>query len=268
MKVFKVIKSLSKNKATIGDTFMIETYERTITKITSLYVTLDNGKYYPKKMFNHWMRIARVVDTRDTQSVMKNLASKHREIETMIMRKEAKVKYDAKYRQPGINRMGVDTSMKMYIVLTGVGDTVKFYFSPTFKADAEDMELSYKSLHGTKYSAFAYGYYIQYKNNIALIGMHQFQDRNLSEKRQAFALKCLSKETIDTYKVNVRLYKDMFDMFNVQDKERKLLSSPKEKPKESKPEETKHWSGLSGDIATSSIDQAVDNMLTPDDFPF
>ena len=131
------------------------------------------------------------------------------------------------------------------------------------------MELSYKSLHGTKYTAFAYGYYIQYRNNIALIGMYPFKNRNLSEKRQAFALKCLSKETIDSCQVNVRLYRDMFDMFNVQDKERQLLSSPQEQPKESTPAENKHWSGLSGDIATNMIDQAIDNMCQDDDdFPF
>ena len=268
MKVFKVIESLSKNKATVGDKFMIEAYERTVTKITSKYVTLDNGKYYPRRLFNQWMRIAKIVDTRDTQSVMKNLASKHRETETMIMRKEAKVEYDAKYRQPAINRIGPDTMLKLYIVLTGVGNTTKFYFAPTFKADAEDLELSYQSLHGVGYKAFAWGYYIQHANDIALIGMHSFKDRNLSDKRKEFALHNLSKEFIGNSKINVRLYRDMFDMFNVQDKERKLLSSDSA-PEPSINTEPKHWSGLSGDIATSMLDQAIDNMCQDDDdYPF
>jgi hypothetical protein len=186
----------------------------------------------------------------------------------MIMRKEAKAIYDEKYRQPAINRMGNDTVLRKYIVLTGVGTTVRFYFSPTDKADAEDMELSYKSLHGTAYSAFAWGYYIQHGSDIALIGMNSYKDRNLSEKRQAFALDCLSKETIDNTRVNVRLYKSMFNMFNVQDKERELLSSPQESPKESEPVEKKHWSGLNGDIAQDMLDQGLNQMLDNDDYPF
>lgn len=268
MKTFKIIYSLSKNKANVGDKFKLDSGNREVVKITNRYVHLDNNKYYPVKMFNNWMRIALEIQKRDENSLIKKMKMDHLEQEIRIMRKEVKADYDAKYRQPGINRMGVNTSMKMYIVLTGVGDTVKFYFSPTFKADAEDLELSYKSLHGTKYIAFAYGYYIQHENNIALIGMHPFKDRNLSEKRQAFALKCLSKETINKCKVNVRLYKDMFDMFNVQDIESQLLSSTQEKPKESKQTEKRHWSGLSGDIATSMIDQAIDNMYQDDNTPF
>ena len=183
MKAFELVKTLSKNKATIGDVFVIEGAERTVTNITTQYVYLDNKKYFLKKMFNTWMRIAKAVATRDEQSNNKNLASRHREIDTMIMRKEAKAIYDEKYRQPAINRIGNDTVLRKYIVLTGVGTTIKFYFSPTNKADAEDMELSYKSLHGTAYSAFAWGYYIQESGSIALIGMHSYKERNLSEKR-------------------------------------------------------------------------------------
>ena len=265
MKTFKIIYSLSKNKANVGDKFKLDSGNREVVKITNRYVYLDNNNYYPVKMFNNWMRIALEIQKRDENSLIKKMKIDHLEKELRIMRKEVKADYDAKYRQPAVNRMGADTNLKLYIVLTGVGDTVKFYFSPTFKADAEDMELSYKSLHGTKYSAFAYGYYIQYKNNIALIGMYPFQNRNLSDKRKAFALACLKKETIDTFKVNVRLYQDMFDMFNIHDKERQLLSSSQEQPNQ---QEKKHWSGLSGDIATSSIDQAIDDMLAPDDFPF
>jgi hypothetical protein len=271
MKAFEPVKTLSKNKATIGDIFIIEGTERTVTNVTTQYVYLDNKKYYIKKMFNSWMRIAKTVATRDMQSEMKNLASKHRETETMIMRKEAKAIYDEKYRQPAINRMGVDTSLKMYIVLTGVADTIKFYFSPTFKSDAEDLELSYKSLHGTKYSAFAWGYYIQYGSDIALIGMNSYKERNVSDKRKDFAMNCLNKEVINNTKVNARLYNSMFNMFNVQDKERKLLSSPQESPKESKPVEQKHWSGLNGEMAQESVDQGLSQMLDDNDddgFPF
>jgi hypothetical protein len=260
---FEIIYSLSKNKASVGDKYKMEDGNRVVTKITKQYVYLDNNNYFPVKLFSTWMRISLDIQKRDEQSLIKKMKIDHRERESMIMRKEAKKEYDEKYRQPAINRMGVDTTLKMYIALTGVGQTIKFYFSPTAKADVEDLELSYKSLHGTAYSAIAWGYYIQHRNNIALIGMNQFQDRNLSDKRKAFALACLSKETIDNYKINIRLYNDMFDMFNVLEDERKLLSS------DSASKESKHWSGLSGDIATSMLDQALDNEYASDnDYPF
>jgi hypothetical protein len=268
MKTFKIIYSLSKNKANVGDKFKLDSGNREVVKITNRYVYLDNNNYYPVKMFNNWMRIALEIQKRDENSLIKKMKMDHLEKEIRIMRKEVKADYDAKYRQPAVNRMGVDTSLKLYIVLTGVGQTVKFYFSPTSKADIEDLELSYKSLHGTAYSAFAWGYYIQHANNIALIGMYQFQDRNLSAKRIAFSLACLNKETINNCRVNVRLYSDMFNMFNVHEQESKLLSSDSASIKSEQQTEKRHWSGLSGDIATSSIDQAIDDMLAPDDFPF
>lgn len=177
------------------------------------------------------------------------------------MRKETKAEYDKKYREPAINRMGIDTTLKLYIVLTGVADTIKFYFSPTFKADIEDLEASYKSLHGVKYSAFAWGYYIQHGSHIALIGMHQYKDRNLSDKRKAFAMQCLSKETVNDYRVIPHLYANMFDLFKAH-----VLSSPSES---TAPTEQRHWSGLNGDIAQDMVDQALDNDLQQDwDYPF
>lgn len=265
MKIFEPIKTLSKNKANIGDVFMIESAERTVVNVTTQYVYLDNNKYYMKKMFNQWMRIANAVKTRDHQSEMKNLSSRHREIETKIMRKETKAEYDKKYREPAINRMGIDTTLKLYIVLTGVADTIKFYFSPTFKADAEDLEASYKSLHGVKYSAFAWGYYIQHGSYIALIGMHQYKDRNLSDKRKAFAMQCLSKETVNDYRAIPHLYANMFDLFKAHVQEEQLLSSPSES---TAPTEKRHWSGLNGDIAQDMVDQGLSQMIDDDGFPF
>lgn len=269
MKEFQPVKTLSKNKATIGDVFIIEGTERTVNNITSQYVYFNNGKYYMKKMFNQWMRVANAVTARDTQSEMKNLASKHRELETSIMRKEAKAIYDKKYRQFAINRMGTDTTLKLYIVLTGVGSTIKFYFSPTFKANIYDLETSYKSLHGTKYSAFAWGHYIQHGQHIALIGMNQYLDRNLSDKRKAFAMDCLkNKSTMNDCKIHVNLYNDMFELFGAKAAESKLLSSSTESPK---PTEQKHWSGLNGEIAQDMVDQGLSQMLDDNDddgFPF
>lgn len=268
MKAFEPIKTLSKNKAGIGDVFIIEGAERTVINITTQYVYLDNGKYYMKKMFNQWMRIASAVRTRDHQSEMKNLSSRHREIETKIMRKETKAEYDEKYREPAINRMGIDTTLKLYIVLTGVAETIKFYFSPTTKADIEDLEKSYKSLHGVKYSAFAWGYYIQHGSYIALIGMHQYMDRNLSDKRKAFAMQCLKQETVNEYRVIPHLYANMSDLFNAHVEPKQLLSSTTATPKEPQPEK-KHWSGLNGDIAQDMMDTALSNEQNPeDDYPF
>ena len=205
MKAFEPIKTLAKNKASIGDKFIIEGGERTVARLTTQYVYLDNGRNFIMKMFNAWMRIATTVEKRDEQSLIRSKKIDHMVQEVSIMRKEAKAIYDEKYRQPAINRMEGNTSLKLYIVLTGVGNTTKFYFSPTFKATPEDMELSYKSLHGTKYTAFAWGYYIQHKGVIALIVMHEYKDRNLSEKIKNFALLCLRNESVNEFQVQVKL---------------------------------------------------------------
>jgi len=226
MKTFEPIKTLTKNKASIGDKFIIEGGERTVAKITTQYVYLDNGRYFIKKMFNTWMRIAASIEARDKQSLIRNMQIAHMVKETCIMRKEAKIIYDEKYRQPAINRMEGNTSLKLYIVLTGVGNTTKFYFSPTKKADPEDMELSYKSLHGTKYTAFAWGHYIQHDGVIALIGMNQYKDRNLSEKRKNFALLCLRNESVNEFQVQVKLYESMSELLGTNPCNRvELLSS-------------------------------------------
>ena len=269
MKTFQPVKTLTKNKASIGDKFIIEGGERTVARITSQYVYLDNGKYFIKKMFNAWMRIASAVEKRDEQSLIRSKKIDYMMQETSIMRKEAKAIYDEKYRQPAVNRIGEDTSLKLYIVLTGVGNTTKFYFSPTFKATPEDMELSYKSLHGTKYTAFAWGYYIQHQGVIALIGMHSYKERNLSEKRINFALTCLRNDSVNEYQVQVKLYKSMSELlgtnpYNVV----KLLSSTNQQPSDSKPK--KHWSGLNGEIAQDMVDKGLEQMYQDDDsdFPF
>lgn len=275
MKAFEPVKTLSKNKASVGDVFIIEGAERTVVNVTTQYVYLDNNKYFMKKMFNTWMRIATAVRTRDMQSEMKNLSSKHREIETMIMRKEAKTIYDEKYRQPAVNHIESNTTLNKYIVLTGVGNTVKFYLSPSSKADAEDLELSYQSLHGVAYKAFAWGYYIKHSGCIALIGMHSYKERNLSEKRIQFAIKCLEQETIDNYKMHVRLYPSLLNLFhsNPPAKETvQLLSSTPvtEFAKEIKEtsSETKHWSGLNGEIAQDMVDLGLNQMNDVDGDPF
>jgi hypothetical protein len=266
MKVFQLIKTLSKNKASVGDVFIIEGNERTVARITAQDVYMSNGTQYNKKMFNHWMRIDKAVELRDTQS--KKYKEKIDQIyeEVTITRKEAKRIYDEKYRQPAINRVNDNERLKTYIVLTGVGNTVKWYFSPTFKADADDLELSYKSLHGTKYCAFAYGFYIQYNNDIALIGMHSYKERNLSDKRKAFALECLKQTQINGHGIRVALYQNMAQIFDGEllDMKSRLLSSTTLKPKPS----NRHWSGLNGDIAQDMVDQGLSQMLENDDMPF
>lgn len=265
MKIFEPITTLAKNKVSVGDEFLINNKKQIVCQITNQFIYLDNGKQYIKKMFNEWLRISRAIKIRDEQSNNKNLTSRNREIETIIMRKEAKAIYDEKYRQSAINHMGADTTLKRYIVLTGVGTTIKFYFSPTFKTDFLDLETSYKSLHGVKYVAFACGYYIQHDNNIALIGMQSFLNRNLSDKRKAFALNCLDKECLENKTPVINLYNSINDLLQQNPQEKnELLSSPK------KSTEPKHWSGLNGDIATSQIDQQFDNTCREDqqDYPF
>jgi hypothetical protein len=278
-KEMKVVNTLSRNKASVGDIVVVDTVTCTVIEITKQYVHLTNGKQYPKKMFNSWIRLANHVKSQQKAAeTIRTNAKKYLE-DIKIMRKEAKAEYDAKYRQPSQSYYGQDTTLLPYIILTGVGETVKFYFSSTKKADPEDLEKSYQSLHGVGYKAFAHGFYIRENENIALIGINSFKGRNNSEKRIMFALKCLKNMAIDGKPFNVGLYKNLGQLLNfnkMSSENAKLLSSTpvstfaKElKETSSEPEEKKHWSGLSGDIATSSIDQAIDDMLAPDDdYPF
>jgi hypothetical protein len=269
MKAFKPIKTLTKNKASIGDKFIIEGGERTVARITTQYVYLDNGRYFIKKMFNAWMRIATTVEKRDEQSLIRSKKIDHMVQEVSIMRKEAKAIYDEKYRQPAINRMEGNTSLKLYIVLTGVGNTTKFYFSPTFKATPEDMELSYKSLHGTKYTAFAWGYYIQHEGVIALIGMHEYKDRNLSEKRKNFALLCLRNESVNEFQVQVKLYESMSELLGTNPCNKVKLLSSQVPVQASTQSEKPHWSGLNGEIAQDMVDKGLEQMYEDEsDYPF
>lgn len=266
MKVFQLVKTLSKNKATVGDVFIIEGNERTVAKITTTDIHMTNGTQYNKKMFNHWMRVDKLVEQRDEQS--KKYKEKIDQIyeEVTITRKEAKRIYDEKYRQPAINRVNSNECLKTYIVLTGTGATVKWYFSPTFKADAEDLELSYKSLHGTKYCAFAYGQYIQHGNNIAIVGINSYKDRNLSDKRKAFAFECLKQTEINGEKIHAIIYKSLDELFSGEllDIKSKLLSSPTIQPAST----NRHWSGLNGEIAQDMFDQGISQMLGDDESPF
>ena len=274
----KVVNTLSRNKASVGDIVVVDNVTCTVIEVTKQYVHLTNGKQYPKKMFNTWIRLGNHLKTQQKAAeTIRGNAKKYLE-DIKIMRKEAKAEYDAKYRQPSQSYYGKDTTLLPYIILTGVGETVKFYFSPTVKADEEDLEKSYQSLHGVGYKAFAHGFYIRQDENIALIGINSYKGRNNSEKRIMFALKCLQNTQVNGKKVNAGLYKNLGQLLNFNKMSKinaELLSSiptstfAKELKKTSSKPEKKHWSGLSGDIATSLIDQAIDNMLAPDDdYPF
>lgn len=229
----EILYSLSKNKTNIGDKFIIDGGNREVKKITKQYIHMDNGNYYPRNMFNRWMRIAQEIEKRDEQSVIRSEKTKHIEREAMIMRKEAKKIYDENYREPGINRMGNDTNLKLFIVLTGVGNTIKFYFSPTSKATPEELEMSYQSLHGVKYKAFSWGYYIQMNNVIALLGMYSYKEKNLSAKRIDLAMVHLNKEKINGERVQAKLYPSLLNLLHSHPapvNTSQLLSSPSEEP--------------------------------------
>lgn len=278
----KVVTTLSKNKASEGDIYVLDASTCTVTTISKQYVHLSNGKQYPVKMFNSWVRLAHQMKNlqRAAEGTRKN-AKKYLE-EIKILRKEAKKDYDEKYKQPSKDYPGSDTTLYPYIILNGVADTkVHFYFSPTKKADAEDLEKSFRSLHGLGFKAFAQGYYIRYKNTYALIGMSSYKNRNLSEKRIKFALHCLLNTKIDGEKVNVSLYKDLTQMLStgkMSAEMAKLLSSTpesefaKELKETSSEPEKKHWSGLNGDIAQDQVDVGLENMYRSDapedDYPF
>ena len=295
---FKIVSSLSKNKANVGDKFVIENGHRTVIEVTNKYVILDNKREYPVRWFNQWMRISSDMSLRESNSIKKSKAvhlkekeldnklrfkkddiAKQKALLTLYL-KEAKAVYDEKYRQPEMDRMGSDSTLKRYVCLTG-GKEIRFYFSPTFKADVEDLELSYRSLHGPEFKVFAHGYYIQHGIHIALIGMSPYRNASLSVKRINYAMFCLNKCMIGGMPVVAKLYENMHQFFNEHDAvDSKLLSSNKafanslnEEPKPaSKPTENKHWSGLSGEMAQDHVDVGLENMYRGDepdsDYPF
>ena len=63
MKMFEPITTLSKNKASVGDTIRIDNVIRTITQVSSDTVHTSNKKQYPRLMFNEWIRISKAIKT-------------------------------------------------------------------------------------------------------------------------------------------------------------------------------------------------------------
>lgn len=265
---FDPLTTMAKNKAGVGDTFLIENRISTVTGIGTV-IKFDDGTEYPSKLFNKWMRIARQIKERRFQSDDRFYRANIALDDAIIMRKEAKLIYKEKYKLKPIDYSGTSTELRTYIVLTGHGRTIKFYFSPTLKADAADLERSYKSLHGTNYVAFAYGNYIRSEDNIALIGMNQYRDRNLSDARKAFAMICLKNQVIDKLKLTVTVYDDMQHLITGKRKAvDQLLSSPTAIQEKPKPTEKKHWSGLNGEIAQDQVDQGLYDEYYDDGMPF
>jgi len=54
---FRLLTNLSQNKASVGDTCILDGAERTVVKISKQYVYLDDKSYYPKNQFNRWVRM-------------------------------------------------------------------------------------------------------------------------------------------------------------------------------------------------------------------
>lgn len=54
---FCLIKSLSKNGATIGDEVILDGAPRTVTDINRNFVYLTKDIFYPKKQFDRWIRL-------------------------------------------------------------------------------------------------------------------------------------------------------------------------------------------------------------------
>lgn len=196
MKKFCIIKTLAKNTANVGDEFIIEEGHCRVVKITKDYVYFSNKKKYPRILFNKIMRITAHTERKhkDADKTLKYLLEKKREIR--ILKKEAKAIYDEN-RQPGINRLEGFITLPSYIMLTSGGKTIKTYLSPNIHATPEELELSYQSLHGVSYKAFAHGHYIRQENKILLIGKNSFAGRNISDARINFGVSCLKKENYD-----------------------------------------------------------------------
>jgi hypothetical protein len=271
MKMFEPINTLSKNKASVGDTFLVDNVERTVTQVTGHMVVLSNKKEYPKQLFNNWMRISKAI--REQRYATDELRHKVHEIEDdlIVLHRNAEEAYQKRWAKPAKNNTGGNTSTLPYIVLTD-GKDIFFYLSPTTKATTYDLEMSFKSQHGTKFYAFANGVYIQYADHVILIGMHSFRGRNLSAKRKKFALACFRKHMKKSELPVPRFYESMEEFFEIKHAEEvtdKLLSSESEPPAPTVEQEPKHWSGLNGEIAQDIVDQGMQNDLEQDwEYPF
>lgn len=275
MKMFEPLNTLSKNKATVGDTFLVDNVERTVTQVTGRMVILSNKKEYPKQLFNHWMRISKAI--REQRYATDDLRHKAHQIEEdmIVLHRNAEEAYQKRWARPAEHNIGRNTSKLPYIVLTD-GKDIFFYLSPTTKATTNDLEMSFKSQHGTKFYAFGHGIYIEHDKHVILIGMESYKGRNLSHKRKHFALKTFKNHMKNSNMPIPRFYESMAQFFEMEtDKDKvtevepKLLSSAPIAPPITSADEPKHWSGLNGEIAQDMLDQALDNDLKQDwDYPF
>lgn len=55
--MFKIVKTLSKNKVNVGDEFILDFAKRIVTNISKASVTFDNKQTYPVKQINAWIRL-------------------------------------------------------------------------------------------------------------------------------------------------------------------------------------------------------------------
>lgn len=267
--IFDTIKQTAKNKVSVGDEFIIEDGHRTVTKISTQYVYMDNGRYYIKKHFNSWVRIDRnIKDNQESSLRIKN--------DLVLLKKEAKKEYDKKYKLPSKDYLAENTILKFVVVTqsNNVNNEIpKFYFSPTIKADYNDLVASYRSLHGLGYIGIAEGEYILQEDKLVLIGLRPFKNisKLLSDKRKNFILINLVKEK--KYRVyTAESYSKLLWNGAIEYTVKDLLSSSHKSSTRSaiKASATKHWSGLNGDIAQDMVDKGLENMYRndDDDFPF
>jgi len=264
--IFETIKQQAKNKVTVGDEFIIEDGHRTVTKISTQYVYMDNGRYYIKKHFNSWVRIDNAIKINQESSLrIKN--------DLVLLKKEAHKEYNKKYKQAPKDYHTTNSLHKFVIMAVNINTDNKppqFYFSPTLRADYSDLIASYKSLHGLGFHAIAQGEYIVQDHKLILIGLKPYNDnpKVFRDRRMHFCMYKLQEEckydlyTVDSYEELIRRGAYTY----------KLLSSshqPASQPKQaSQTVSGRHWSGLNGDIAQDMLDQGLQNMLDDGDYPF
>jgi hypothetical protein len=259
--IFETIKQQAKNRVTVGDEFIIEDGHRTVAKISTQYVYLDNGKYFIKKQFNSWVRIDNAIKINQESSLrVKN--------DLVLLKKEAHKEYNKKYKQAPKDYHTTNSLHKFVIMAVNINTDNKppqFYFSPTLRADYNDLIASYKSLHGLAFHPIAQGEYIVQDNKLILIGLMPYNGnpKLLRDRRKHFCMIKLQEEckydlyTVDSYQELITRGAYMY----------KLLSSSTQPA--SQPKEPKHWSGLNGDIAQDMVDKGLESMYADDDdYPF
>lgn len=159
---------LGANSAHVGDQFIIEDGLRTVTKMSHKFTYMDNGTWYPRHMFNKWIRI-----TLRFTNARKSVLGEHRKSKQL----------DAiEVKKKNIGNASPSNALR-FIILINEHDEYKWYFANQYSSHT-DLE---KEINDEKkWRACGGGFYTAIRANakINLDGywrMGNFYDKDLKD---------------------------------------------------------------------------------------